>query len=168
MNPIYFSYYASPVGTLLLSSHGQALNGVWIVGESHAPRVDATWVPDEHRFAKAKEQFDAYFAGELQTFDLEHAACMGTGFQQQVWKALAEIPYGSTISYAELARRIGNPAAVRAVGSANGRNPISIIVPCHRVIGANGSLTGYGGGLAAKKWLLEHEARHAFSTFTLQ
>ena len=109
------------------------------------------------RCAGVRQQLDAYFAGELQTFDLPlHMA--GTPFQKQVWQGLLTIPYGTTISYAELARRIGRPGASRAVGAANGRNPIGIIVPCHRVIGANGTLTGYGGGLDRKEWLIAHEA----------
>lgn len=100
----------------------------------------------------------AYFAGELQAFDLP-LNMIGTDFQRVVWRELARIPYGEIISYAELARRVDRPGAARAVGAANGRNPISIVVPCHRVIGANGTLTGYGGGLDRKEWLLRHEAR---------
>jgi len=105
-------------------------------------------------------QLHAYFLGKLESFDVELAP-EGTPFQQRVWKELLKIPYGETISYGELSRRIGNPNASRAVGLANGSNPIGIVVPCHRVIGANGTLTGYGGGLPRKKWLLEHEAKHA-------
>ena len=104
-----------------------------------------------------REQLDAYFAGELETFDLDLDP-HGTPFQQRVWDELTRIPYGETISYSELAHRLGDPKLVRAVGLANGRNPISIVIPCHRVIGADGSLVGYGGGLERKRWLLEHEA----------
>jgi methylated-DNA-[protein]-cysteine S-methyltransferase len=104
----------------------------------------------------ARTQLDEYFAGARLEFDLPLDA-QGTPFQRRVWTALAEIPFGQTISYAELARRVGDVKAVRAVGAANGRNPIPIIVPCHRVIGANGSLVGFGGGLERKQWLLEHE-----------
>ena len=111
------------------------------------------------RFKDVAAQLDAYFAGELTTFDIE-VNLIGTPFQMVVWAHLREIPYGETISYGELARRVGNPNASRAVGLANGRNPVAIIVPCHRVIGANGSLTGYGGGLERKSWLLEHEVAH--------
>ncbi len=101
---------------------------------------------------------NAFFAGNLQHFDVRMAAA-GTDFQKRVWQELCRIPFGSSISYGQLAQRIGKPAASRAVGRANGQNPISIIVPCHRVIGANGTLTGYGGGIERKKWLLEHESR---------
>jgi len=107
-----------------------------------------------------------YFDGEISALDAIPVACTGTPFQQQVWVALRAIPGGTTLSYGALARRIGAPAAVRAVGLANGRNPIGVVVPCHRVIGSDGSLTGYGGGLPRKRWLLEHEARH--SAFRLQ
>ena len=110
--------------------------------------------------ARAAAQLRAYFAGERTVFDLPLAPD-GSGFQRLVWQALERIPYGVTRSYGELAAAIGRPAASRAVGSANSRNPISIIVPCHRVIGANGALTGYAGGMRAKRWLLEHEQRHA-------
>ena len=108
-------------------------------------------------FGAAREQLDAYFAGELEAFDLDLAP-HGTPFQLRVWDELRRIPFGETISYSELARRLGDPKLVRAVGLANGRNPLSIVIPCHRVIGADGSLVGYGGGLERKKWLLEHEA----------
>ncbi|MFL6247429.1 MAG: methylated-DNA--[protein]-cysteine S-methyltransferase [Thermoanaerobaculia bacterium] len=107
------------------------------------------------------DQVHEYFAGKRQTFELELAP-RGTPFQLAVWNALREIPYGDTISYAELARRIGKPAAVRAVGAANGANPIPVIIPCHRVIGSNGTLTGYGGGIERKQWLLAHEGRRLF------
>jgi methylated-DNA-[protein]-cysteine S-methyltransferase len=109
-----------------------------------------------HGFADAVSR---YFAGDLAALDGLPTATSGTAFQREVWRALREIPYGQTVSYAELAKRIGRPAAVRAVGLANGANPIGVIVPCHRVIGANGSLTGYGGGIERKRWLLVHESR---------
>jgi methylated-DNA-[protein]-cysteine S-methyltransferase len=152
----YFSFVASPIGELLLVSNGHALTGVsmeppggWSGQPRPGPRDDALLRP-------AREQLRAYFAGELLDFDL-HLAAAGTPFQQRVWRALRAIPYGDTASYADVAREIGNPTATRAVGAANGRNPIAIIVPCHRVIGKDGSLTGYGGGLARKQWLLRHE-----------
>lgn len=107
------------------------------------------------------DQITEYFSGKRQTFDVELAP-RGTPFQLAVWNALLEVPYGDTISYAELARRIGKPAAVRAVGAANGANPIPVIIPCHRVIGSNGTLTGYGGGIERKQWLLAHEGRRLF------
>lgn len=111
--------------------------------------------------ARVADQITEYFAGRRQAFELELAP-RGTAFQLAVWNALLAIPYGDTISYAELARRIGKPAAVRAVGAANGANPIPVIIPCHRVIGSNGSLTGYGGGIERKQWLLAHEGRRLF------
>ncbi|MEO8011205.1 MAG: methylated-DNA--[protein]-cysteine S-methyltransferase, partial [Dokdonella sp.] len=125
--------------------------------------VGADWSHEPDAFDEARRQFDAYFAGTLQQFNLSLDA-LGTPFQRSIWNELARIPYAQTISYGELARRIGKPNASRAVGLANGANPLSIIVPCHRVIGTNGSLTGYGGGLAAKQWLLAHERRHAGRT----
>jgi methylated-DNA-[protein]-cysteine S-methyltransferase len=156
MNPTLYTEYRSPIGTLLLTQRGGALTGLWIRGEKHAPAVDSRWQRDDIAFAEVRRQLDEYFSGQRWTFTLDLAP-EGTAFQQRVWAALREIPVAATISYGELARRIGQPAAVRAVGLANGRNPLSIVVPCHRVIGANGTLTGYGGGLAAKAWLLEHE-----------
>jgi methylated-DNA-[protein]-cysteine S-methyltransferase len=114
--------------------------------------VDAAW------FAAARDQLDAYFAGELRAFDLP-VALEGSAFFLAVWKAVRAIPFGQTRTYGEIAAQLGRPRAARAVGLANGRNPLPIVVPCHRLIGADGSLTGYGGGLARKRWLLEHEAR---------
>ena len=121
--------------------------------------IGAHWRRDAAPFAEARRQFEAYFNGELAEFELALAP-RGSDFQCRVWAALCDIPYGITISYGELAQRIGNPNASRAVGLANGANPLAIVVPCHRVIGANGSLTGYGGGLPTKKFLLELERRH--------
>jgi methylated-DNA-[protein]-cysteine S-methyltransferase len=120
--------------------------------------LQAASVPPSKRVI---DQLNEYFSGKRQTFDLELAP-RGTPFQLAVWNALLEVPYGDTISYAELARRIGKPAAVRAVGAANGANPIPVIIPCHRVIGSNGTLTGYGGGIERKQWLLAHEGRRLF------
>jgi methylated-DNA-[protein]-cysteine S-methyltransferase len=158
MNMIY-DMIESPLGSILLAGEGDA--------SLHRPAgipasdpIPADWSRDANAFAEAKRQFAAYFSGELIEFDLATSA-QGSEFQQRVWKALRTIPYATTISYAELARRIGNPKASRAVGLANGANPLSIIVPCHRVIGANGSLSGYGGGLKAKQSLLDLERRHA-------
>lgn len=146
----------SPLGELLLASDGSGLSALYM--ETHAvwPQKQADWIWDEAPFREVRAQLDAYFAGTLRAFDLP-LAMVGTPFQRRVWAALMEIPHGTTISYGELAKRIGDPNASRAVGLANGRNPVSIIVPCHRVIGANGSLTGYGGGLDNKRWLLRHE-----------
>ena len=146
----------SPIGRLILASDGTALVGVWMANAS--PR-DASWShhkSDDDILAKTREELEEYFDGRRRTFDVPLAP-NGTEFQRSVWHALTEIPFGTTISYAELARRVGNEAAVRAVGAANGRNPIPVIVPCHRVIGSDGSLTGFGGGLPRKKWLLQHE-----------
>ena len=155
----YYTYFDSPVGVLQLTSEdGAALTGLYMNEHKHGPAVGSEWIQADETpvFNAAKRQIAAYFAGQSQAFDLPLAAD-GTPFQKRVWSELAAIPFGVTISYGELARRIGNPNASRAVGLANGRNPISIIVPCHRVIGANGTLTGYGGGLARKEILLALE-----------
>jgi len=150
----------SPVGPLTLIARDGLLNGLHMQDQRHAPTPSQEWQRDNDGFEDVVAQLDAYFAGTLTEFDLP-LAMAGTDFQRRVWAALREIPYGETISYGELARRVGSPGAARAVGLANGRNPVGIIVPCHRVIGADGSLTGYGGGLPRKVWLLEHEAAHA-------
>jgi methylated-DNA-[protein]-cysteine S-methyltransferase len=143
--------HPSPVGDLLLTADDEGrLTGLWL-------RHDGSPTGGDGPFAAVHEQLDAYFAGELQEFDLPLAP-HGTPFQVRVWDELTRIPYAETISYKELALRLGDPKLVRAVGTANGRNPLSIIVPCHRVIGADGTLVGYGGGLERKRWLLDHEA----------
>src|SRR5690625_884241 len=126
----------------------------------HAQPIQPDWRREEEAFAAAREQLAAYFDNRLQVFNLPLKPA-GTEFQRRVWEALRDIPYGQTESYGALARRIGRPRAARAVGMANGRNPISIIIPCHRVMGADGSLTGYGGGIDRKRWLLEHERSQA-------
>ncbi|HEX2412118.1 MAG TPA: methylated-DNA--[protein]-cysteine S-methyltransferase [Solirubrobacteraceae bacterium] len=147
----YTTLHPSPVGDILLRAGADGrLTELYL-------RHDETAAPDGGPFDAVREQLDAYFAGELETFDLDLDP-HGTPFQRRVWDALLEIPFGETISYSEVARRLGDPRLVRAVGLANGRNPISIVIPCHRVIGADGSLVGYGGGLDRKRWLLEHEA----------
>jgi len=153
---VLYDVVQTPIDRLVVASDGSAIVGVWMANAE----------PDEERWAdrcgtdslidEARRQLVAYFAGGLRAFDLPLAP-NGTDFQRRVWSALQEIPFGTTISYAELARRVSNAAAVRAVGAANGRNPIPIIVPCHRVIGSSGSLTGFGGGLQRKQWLLRHE-----------
>lgn len=153
----YYDTIQSPIGDLTLVSDGKALTGLYMNNEKHAARR-ATAIRDKKMLKHPREQLQAYLAGELREFELALAA-EGTPFQRRVWRALCDIPYGETISYGELARRIGQPKAARAVGLANGQNPISIVVPCHRVIGADGSLTGYGGGLARKRWLLAHESK---------
>ncbi|MCW3054481.1 MAG: methylated-DNA/protein-cysteine methyltransferase [Chthonomonadales bacterium] len=158
----FYTYYDSPVQPLLLTSDGTALTGLYMVEHRHGPEVGTDWIEqaDAQPFAETTRQLALYFAGQLTEFDLPLAP-EGTVFQQQVWKELRRIPYGATLSYGELARRIGNPNASRAVGLANGRNPISIIVPCHRVIGASGKLVGYGGGLSRKEILLALEGAGA-------
>ena len=155
-----YSYFSSPVGELLLTWDDGALTGLYMTKHKgkDAPGPQPGWRRDDSAFRIVHEQLRAFFAGELRTFDLP-LRMEGTPFQRKVWEGLLGIPFGATASYAELAGRIGRPGAARAVGAANGRNPIGIIVPCHRVIGANGTLTGYGGGLDRKEWLLRHEAR---------
>ena len=145
----------SPVGTLTLVAEDDVLAGLYMAEHRHAPSLDLPVDPDG--LPAVREELAAYFSRDLKEFDLP-LAVTGTPFQREVWTALATIPYGETWSYRQLADAVGRPAAVRAVGLANGRNPVSIVVPCHRVVGANGSLTGYGGGLATKAWLLDHEA----------
>jgi methylated-DNA-[protein]-cysteine S-methyltransferase len=147
---------ASPVGTLTLTAEDGRLTRLHMDGQRHAPDTSPEWERDDDGLAGVVEQLEAYFAGSRETFDVP-VALAGTDFQRRVWEGLLEIPYGETISYGELARRVGRPGASRAVGLANGRNPVAIIVPCHRVIGANGTMTGYGGGLDRKVWLLDHE-----------
>jgi methylated-DNA-[protein]-cysteine S-methyltransferase len=149
----------SPIGPLTLVARDGRMTNVSMHEQRHMTPPPDDAVTDDAWFKDVAQQFDAYFAGELTSFDVE-IDLIGTPFQRSVWEQLSEIPYGETISYGELARRVGNPNASRAVGLANGRNPVAIIVPCHRVIGADGSLTGYGGGLERKTWLLEHETTH--------
>jgi methylated-DNA-[protein]-cysteine S-methyltransferase len=155
--PIITTTLASPVGPLTLTASDGHLTGMVMDGQRHAPALAPDRRRDDRWFVGIAGQLEDYFAGRLTRFDIR-LQLTGTEFQRQVWSELQRIPYGETVSYGELARRIGNPAAVRAVGLANGRNPIAIIVPCHRVIGADGSLTGYGGGLQRKAWLIDHEA----------
>jgi methylated-DNA-[protein]-cysteine S-methyltransferase len=154
----FFTHAPSPIGPLLLASTGAGLKEIRFAqnGRPAAPEVE--WQEDSNVFNDTIRQLRAYFAGDLESFDLLLAP-QGTPFQQKVWSELCEISYGETISYGELAKRIGNPNASRAVGLANGSNPIPIIIPCHRVIGSNGKLTGYGGGLPIKEKLLALEKR---------
>lgn len=157
-----YSTLDTPLGELLLLGNGRALTGVYMDAQKYAPAADSGRVRDDNAFGAAREQLQAYFSGTLQRFDLP-LELAGTEFQRRVWAALLEIPFGATESYGALARRIGMPNASRAVGLANGHNPVSIIVPCHRVIGGTGALTGYGGGLDRKRWLLAHESRAEFA-----
>lgn len=152
----------SPIGPLTLAGTDGKLGYLLMLDHSHAP--DRTgWQRDDTAFPDVVEQLAAYFAGDLTEFDLTYQLA-GTEFQRRVWTALLTIPYGETRSYGQLATQIGAPTASRAVGLANGRNPISIIVPCHRVIGSNGSLTGYGGGIDRKRALLDLERQHSHAT----
>ncbi len=164
--PVRYSQTESPIGLLILQSDGEALTGIYMTGAyldapSRPPRDLDRWVldPTAAPLREAVRQLGEYFEGERREFDLP-LRLDGTEFQTRAWRNLMEIPYGKTRCYGEQAARIGNPKASRAVGLANGRNPIPIVVPCHRVIGADGSLTGFGGGIARKRWLLAHEERH--------
>ena len=161
MDQTFFEIIESPVGKLALAARADGLTT--ILFEPHDPSVFAAWRPSDAAapgasavLARTRHQLAAYFAGDLTTFDLPLSPT-GTSFQRRVWDALRRIPFGESTSYGQIARGLGVPNSARAVGAANGRNPIPIIVPCHRVIGANGSLTGFGGGIERKHWLLEHE-----------
>lgn len=154
MSSVLEAVIPSPIGALRLRAEGDALVGIEFMGE--APGAPARVEVSHPVLAETRRQLAEYFAGDRIAFDLPLRG-RGTPFQERVWAALARIPYGHTFSYRAIAVEIGQPAAVRAVGAANGRNPLPIVVPCHRVIGADGSLTGFGGGIAMKTWLLEHE-----------
>jgi methylated-DNA-[protein]-cysteine S-methyltransferase len=147
----------SPIGELLLVGDEEHLSGLYMQGGPRPKRIDPAWRSAEEPFAAAREQLAQYFAGERTEFDLP-LRMEGPEFERAVWAQLRTIGYGETASYGQIARRIGRPDTARAVGVANARNPIAVIVPCHRVIGADGSLTGFGGGLERKQFLLEHEA----------
>lgn len=157
---MYYCYLDTPIGELLLAGDDDALCLVSFPEGSMRRDPDPEWIYNEKPFAVARQQLTEYFAGERREFDLP-LKLNGTEFQMSVLQALQHIPYGETTSYAEIAERIGRPKAVRAVGAANGRNPIPIIVPCHRVIGSHGELTGFGGGLDTKEALLRLEAEHS-------
>src|SRR5207302_785708 len=160
----FFTRFPSPLGELVFTASGTALTAVFfpICHHGPAPEEQLGWLEDDGRgpggtvLARARQQLSEYLARTRTSFDLPLAP-RGTAFQRRVWDALRAIPYGTTTSYGELARRLGDPSATRAVGAANGKNPIPIIVPCHRVVGSRGELTGFGGGLDRKRWLLEHE-----------
>jgi methylated-DNA-[protein]-cysteine S-methyltransferase len=151
--PTAFTRLDSPLGRLLLTSDGAAVTGLYL-----HDRPTAGWEPDARPFERVAAELEGYFAGRRTAFTVPLAPA-GTPFQQAAWKALLQIPYGETVSYAEQARRLGVPTAARAVGSANGKNPICVLIPCHRVIATGGGLGGYGGGLDRKRLLLELEAR---------
>lgn len=165
----YFTEMASPIGRLLLTgirlptraqtrTEGEMhVTGIYMRSPKHPANAQPEWQEHAEAFENVTSQLRQYFDGQRRAFELLTQA-KGTPFQKKVWKALLEIPYGETWTYGQLAQHIGQPTASRAVGMANGRNPLSIIVPCHRVIGASGELTGYGGGIERKRWLLAHES----------
>jgi len=161
-NPTFFSTMSSPVGRLTLVGQGDDLVGLYFDEDPLAGEMRADGTRDDRRLRPAVVQLEEYFAGARTRFDLSLVP-PGTAFQKKVWAALVRIPFGATATYGEIARAAGRPDASRAVGGANHRNPIAIIIPCHRVIGADGSMTGYGGGLPRKRLLLELEARTASS-----
>ncbi len=154
----YFTFFRSPIGEIMLNSNGSALTGLYNENARHSPNVSREWEETDELsiFKTAKTQLREYFDGERKSFDLQFETG-GTQFQKEVWEQLLKIPFGETLTYRDIAHRIGRPKAVRAVGAANGKNPISIMIPCHRVIGMNGTLTGYAGGLDRKNFLLELE-----------
>ena len=152
-----FTEFDSPIGRLFVQGDGVHVTGLYMPNHRHWQHLSDLRRSHES-FRAIRGQLDEYFAGERQEFDVP-VQLGGTPFQQRVWQELTKIPFGQTISYGELARRVGKPSASRAVGAANGRNPVSILVPCHRVVGSAGSLTGYGGGIERKQWLLDWERR---------
>lgn len=153
---IYYDFIPSPIGQLLVTSNGDKLTGLYLENHKGGPSIEPSWVRDAERFASVRDQLADYFDGGLTRFD-QDLDLEGTEFQRAVWDLLLEIPYGETVSYGYLAKRLGAPHASRAVGAAVGRNPISIIVPCHRVVGSGGAITGYAGGVERKKALLKLE-----------
>ena len=163
--PVQYGHADTPLGQVLLSGRAGRLAGLCFTGHGGSPRPSPAWVPDEAAFDDVRCQLDEYFAGRRTRFELP-LAVEGSPFALSVWRALHDIPYGATRTYGEIARGLGRPGATRAVGGANGRNPIAIVVPCHRVIGAGGSLTGYAWGVDRKAWLLRHERRGDGSAVT--
>jgi methylated-DNA-[protein]-cysteine S-methyltransferase len=157
---VHYTLVDSPLGDIVIFGNDGTVSGLEFADSARATRPEPELARDDAAFGKVAEQLQAYFAGELTHFDVQ-IETGGTPFQRRVWQALLGIPYGATTTYGKLAAELGDPRAMRAVGLANGRNPISIIVPCHRVVGADGSLTGYGGGLPRKQWLLAHERGEA-------
>ncbi len=153
---MYTSDYISPIGTLTLAADADGLRHIIFPSGKNKKEIPETWIPTSAPFKQLKKELDEYFAGTRKRFDVKLAPA-GTDFQRSVWLALLSIGYAQTCSYGEIAHLIGKPKASRAVGAANGANPLPIIVPCHRVIGSSGQLTGFGGGLETKSWLLAHE-----------
>jgi methylated-DNA-[protein]-cysteine S-methyltransferase len=154
---MYYTVMPSLIGPLLVAAGNRGIHSIRFARSDEPADPDHGWRRDDHLLREAVRQLEAWFAGKIRQFDLPLAPA-GTPFQLRVWEELRKVPYGTTASYAEIAARIGQPAATRAVGAANGRNPIPIIVPCHRIIGSNGTLTGYAGGLTIKRMLLALEA----------
>jgi len=157
--PVVYTTLESFVGTILIAQDDNGLKSIWFMQGAKARKPDAHWRYEKGLHSDAVKQLRAYFDGELQEFNLA-LSLEGTAFEKAVWKVLQQIPYGQTASYGEIAKRIDRPAAVRAVGGANGKNHIPIVIPCHRVIGSNGKLVGFGSGLPIKVALLEHERGH--------
>ena len=155
----FFCAYPSPIGTLTLASDGESLTGLWIEGQKHFAEHHSGPIrnPDLPVFHLAAKWLDGYFAGTPSSFDHIPIKAEGSLFRQRVWKILAGIPWGETLTYGQIAKMLGTPSAAQAVGNAVGHNPISIIIPCHRVLGSGKSLTGYAGGIDNKQWLLRHE-----------
>jgi methylated-DNA-[protein]-cysteine S-methyltransferase len=153
---IYAAIISSPLGEILLIGNSQALSGLWFIGQRYQPKIDPTWIWDTAPLKPAIDTVTAYFTGHELSLNCP-VQPQGTDFQLSVWKALQSIPSGTTQTYGQIAKSLGKPKAVRAVGTAIGQNPISLVIPCHRIIGSTGSLTGYAGGIARKAWLLQHE-----------
>ena len=158
--PTVYTHLASPLGPLLLTSNGRQITRLRMTGKTPRKDIPASWIESEGPFVEVRQQLHAYFDGHRHAFDLPLAPA-GTAFQKRVWTALQAIPFGTTCTYGALARHLGQPRAAQAVGAANGQNPIAILIPCHRVVGADGSLTGYAGGLDRKRYLLRLEAEHS-------
>ena len=158
MKTIYYDFLSTSLGTMLLASHGDALSGAWFEGQRYEPSRGSAWERLQNLpiLMRAGAELTEYFAGKRTEFTVPLSP-VGTAFQREVWTAIAAIRYGETAAYRDLASRIGRPASIRAAGAATGRNPLSIIVPCHRVIGADGALTGYAGGLERTRALLALE-----------
>jgi methylated-DNA-[protein]-cysteine S-methyltransferase len=163
-----YCHVDSPIGRLLLTSDGESLTGLYMGAPSKSPELGNDWLekPNDGPLPKATRQLEEYFAGKRKVFELP-LKMQGTEFQKRVWLQLTKIPFGETWSYGQLAKTLDNPNGSRAVGLANGRNPIAVIVPCHRVIGADGSMTGFGGGIPRKQWLLAHEGLPANGSLAL-
>lgn len=161
MKPTYYTQIEVPnFGTFLALSDGQALTGLYVAGQKYEPRKDSSWrrAPELPLFAKLSTQLHEFLGGKRQTFDISYCFAFGTPFQQKIWHALAQIPYGQTTSYGSVAQSLGISKSVRAVGAAIGRNPLLVVIPCHRVVGKDGKLTGFAAGIDKKRLLLELES----------